>query len=63
MGSPAEDGVGAVIERIERGTMQLLWTQTRQALRILARSSLVSWRLKLCLGKEKAGALKDKKKN
>jgi hypothetical protein len=61
-GSPAEDGVGSVVERIERGTMQLLRTQTRQALRILARSSLVSWRLKLCLGKEKAGAFKDLKK-
>jgi hypothetical protein len=54
-GSLAKDSVGAVVEGVERGNQ----TQTRRALRRSARSLLGSWRLELCLGKEKAGASKD----
>ncbi len=59
IGSLAEEGVGAVVERVERGTRPPYRTQTRQALRQSAGSLLGSWRLELCLGKEKAGASKD----
>jgi hypothetical protein len=58
MGSPAEDGVRAVIEGVERETKPPLQTQMRGALKRSGGSSLGSWRLELCLGKEKAGASK-----
>jgi hypothetical protein len=54
--------VGAVIEGVERGNNAAAQTQTRRALRRSAGSSLGSWRLELCLGKEKAGASKDFRK-
>jgi hypothetical protein len=38
------------------------WTQTRRALRRSAGSSLGSWQVELCLGKEKAGVFKDFRK-
>ncbi len=58
-GSPAEDGIGAVVERVEGGTMLPRRTQTRRALWRSAGSSLSSWWLELFLGKENAGASKD----
>jgi hypothetical protein len=58
-GSLAEDGVGAIIERVERGDHAATIDPDEAALRKSARSSLSSWRLKFCLGEEKAGASKD----
>jgi hypothetical protein len=58
VGSLAKDGVGAVVEGVERGTMLLRQTQMRWALRSVG-SSLGSRRHKLRQGKENAGASKD----
>jgi hypothetical protein len=51
-----EDGTGAVVERVEGGILPLLRTQMGRALKRSAGSSLGSWQLELCLGKEKEGA-------
>ncbi len=57
-----EDGVGAIIEQVERGNNAAALDPERRAQRRSAGSSLGSRRLKLCLGKEKAGASKDIRK-
>ncbi len=61
-GALAEDGIGAVVEGVERGNHAAETDPEKRALRRSARRLLGSWRLKLCLGKEKAGASKDFRK-
>jgi hypothetical protein len=48
----------AVVERLERWDHAAMTTQTRGAERSLTGSSLGSWTLELCLGKEEAGTSK-----
>jgi hypothetical protein len=58
-GSLAEDGIDAIVERVEKGDDTAVPDPTRRALRKSARSSLSSWQLALCLGKENTGVSKD----
>jgi hypothetical protein len=54
----AQNGVGAVVERLKGWHDTAPTDQTRGAESSLADSSLGSWVLELCLGKEIAGACK-----
>jgi hypothetical protein len=52
---------GAIVERIERGYHAAAPDPDEAGAADISRGSLFSWRLELCLGKEKVGAFKDKK--
>jgi hypothetical protein len=57
-GATAQNNIEAVVERLERWDHAAMTTQTREAERSLTGSSLGSWTLELCLGKEEAGTSK-----
>jgi hypothetical protein len=54
----AQNGVGAIVEQVERWDHPAETDPARGAERSSAGSSLGSWMLELCLGKEEAGASK-----
>jgi hypothetical protein len=54
-----EDGVGAIVDGVERGNHTATPDPDKAGIEEVSRSSLGCWRLELHLGKEKAGASKD----
>jgi hypothetical protein len=56
LGSVAQNGVGAIVERLQRWNDAAMTDADKGGRSNLAGSSLGSWALELCLGKEKAGA-------